>query len=116
MRLRLTTVVATIFVAFALLISVQSQAASNDGGKISTYVIAGSTVGSTKLAEGDYDVKVDGSNVTFSLNSTGKVVAQAPVQWKDESAKAQSSTLDYDGNKIVAIHFRGKTRFASISE
>lgn len=116
MRVRLMAAVTTAFVVLALLVSLQVGAASNDQGKISTYVVAGATLGSTKLTEGNYDVKADGSNVTFSFQTNGRVAAKAPIQWKDESSKAASSSLDYDGNKIVAIHFRGKTRFAAISE
>lgn len=114
MRLRLTAVLATTLAVFGLLASIQTGAASDDQGKLSTYISAGSAVGSTKLNAGDYDIKVDGSNATFSSN--GRVVAQAPVQWKDASAKAATSSLDYDSGKVVGIHFKGKTRFAEVSQ
>jgi hypothetical protein len=50
------------------------------------------------------------------LSMNGKVVAEAPVQWKDETAKAKYSAFVSEGNKITEIHFGGKTRFVTISE
>ncbi len=117
MRLRLTAVAATALVVFGLLISIQSHAATPaDQGKATlTVAVANATVGSTKLSMGDYDIKADGSNITFSW-SAGSVAAKVPIQWKDEPSKATSSSLDYDGTKIIAVHFKGKTRYAAISE
>jgi hypothetical protein len=47
----------------------------------------------------------------------GKVVAQAPVQWKGEMSKSKYSSIvtDGDANQVKEIHFNGKTRYVELS-
>ena len=72
------------------------------------------TFAGKELKPGDYAVSADETHVQLSMN--GKVVAEAPVQWKDETSKAKYSTFVSQGNKITEIHFGGKTRFVTIAE
>ena len=120
MRLRLTTVVSIMFVVLAFLAvsARQSRAAApaDEGKATLTVTVADATAGSAKLKEADYDIRADGSNATFSYSGGGGVAAKVPIQWKDEPSKATSSSLDYDGSKITAVHFKGKTRYAEISQ
>jgi hypothetical protein len=68
----------------------------------------------TQLKATSYQIAVDETKVTFSHD--GKVVAQAPVTWKDASGKAQYSSIVTDGNQIREIHFAGKTRYVEVSQ
>jgi hypothetical protein len=45
----------------------------------------------------------------------GKVVAEAPVTWKDETSKPRNSNVVTNDNTVTEIHFNGKMRFVSIS-
>jgi hypothetical protein len=74
------------------------------------------TLGGKQLKPGTYEVKADDAKLTILKD--GKAVAEAPVQWKDESGKSQYSAIvtDGDGKSIKEVHFNGKTRFAQISE
>jgi hypothetical protein len=73
------------------------------------------TIAGKQLKPGTYEVKADDSKVTLSLN--GKVVAEAPVQWKDEQSKAKYSAIvtDGDGNQVKEVHFNGKNRYVEIA-
>jgi hypothetical protein len=71
------------------------------------------TLGGTVLKAGSYSVRADSAKVTLSRG--GKVVAEAPVQWKDEAGKAEFSTIVTDNNQITEIHFSGKTKYVAIA-
>jgi hypothetical protein len=71
------------------------------------------TLDGKQLKPGSYDVKVDGSTVTFLHG--GKAVAEAPVQWKDESGKSRDSKIVADSGAVKEIHFIGKTRYVEIA-
>ena len=77
-------------------------------------LLAPATFAGKQLQPGDYAVSADDTHVTISMR--GKVVAEAPVQWKDETGKAKYSAFVSEGNKITEIHFGGKTRFVTIAE
>jgi hypothetical protein len=71
------------------------------------------TLGGTVLKAGSYSVRADSTKVT--LLRGGKVVAEAPVQWKDEAGKAEYSTIVTDNNQITEIHFSGKAKYVAIA-
>lgn len=73
-----------------------------------------SSLGGTSLKAGSYKVRVDDSKVTVEQN--GKMVAQAPVQWKDSPNKASYSSFVTDGRGVTEIHFSGKTQYVEITE
>jgi hypothetical protein len=113
---RLKLVLATLFVVFTLSVSARSRAAdAPDQGKADVYVAETSMLGSTKLDAGSYEVKADASNATFAPDN-GRVVAKVSIQWKDETGKSASSNVEVTDGKIVAIHFKGKSRYAAISQ
>jgi hypothetical protein len=72
------------------------------------------TLAGKQLKPGTYRVVVDASKATLSLD--GKVVAEAPVEWKDGEAKSPYSALVLDGQAISEIHFSGKAKYAAISQ
>jgi hypothetical protein len=108
----------TVLAALVLMVSLTAQIAPAKDTKVGVNttmtLLNPTTLAGKDLKPGDYAVTVDESHVKLSLN--GKVIAEAPVQWKDETAKAKYSTFVVEGNKITEIHFGGKTRFVSIAE
>jgi hypothetical protein len=101
---------------------IPAAARGNNGNKNKSTVSATmdllnpATLGGKQLKPGTYEVKADDNKLTVMKD--GKTVAEAPLQWKDESGKSQYSAIitDGDGKSIKEVHFIGKTRFASISE
>ncbi|HTS66483.1 MAG TPA: hypothetical protein VMH28_30875 [Candidatus Acidoferrales bacterium] len=74
---------------------------------------APTTVGSQKLAAGQYTVKVDGSNAVFTNQQSSKSVT-APVKIVDTGAKkfqytAVDSTKQGDSEKLNAIELAGSS-------
>jgi hypothetical protein len=108
----------TILAALVLLVSISAQTApakdTKAGVNTTMSLLNPTTLAGKDLKPGDYAVTVDETHVKLSLN--GKVVAEAPVQWKDETSKARFSAFVINENKITEIHFGGKTRFVTIAE
>jgi hypothetical protein len=75
---------------------------------LSTVTLAGK-----QLKPGTYRVVADDSKVTVTMN--GKVVAEAPVEWKDESAKPNNSNIVTNDDQVKEIHFGGKMRYIAIT-
>jgi hypothetical protein len=50
------------------------------------------------------------------LKQPGKVVAEAPVQWKDGDKKEFATHVVLDGNNIKEIRFAGRTRYIVIQQ
>jgi hypothetical protein len=108
----------TVFAALVLLVAIAATNApakdTKAGINTTMSLLNPATVAGKQLQPGDYAVSADETHVTISMK--GKVVAEAPVQWKDESGKAKYSAFVSEGNKITEIHFGGKTRFVTIAE
>jgi len=77
-------------------------------------IVNDATIAGKQLKAGTYDVKATETKVTLSRN--GKVVAEAPVQWKDGQSKATYSSIVADGGAVKEIHFNGKSRYAEIAD
>lgn len=77
-------------------------------------IVNDATIGGKQIKAGTYDVKANETKVTLSRN--GKIVAEAPVQWKDGDSKQTFSSIVTDGGAVKEIHFNGKTRYAEIAD
>jgi hypothetical protein len=66
----------------------------------------------TALKPGTYTISADGSKVTLSQD--GKIVAEAPIQWKDGQDKPRYSSVVNDSGHVTEIRFAGKTQYAVI--
>jgi hypothetical protein len=75
---------------------------------------ATSSLNGKTVPPGRYKVLANDNKVT--IKQGGKVIAEAPVQWKDEQAKAGYSTIVYDNHGIREIHFEGKTRYIVVAD
>jgi hypothetical protein len=80
--------------------------------KITVNVFKGHTLAGKMVKEGTYQVKMNDSTVAFIAD--GKVVAEAPGEWKDGSEKAASDFLRVERNAILEIHIGGQTRYFSV--
>jgi len=72
------------------------------------------TLGGTELKPGSYSVKAYSVKVTFSRG--GKMIAEAPVQWKDEADEAAYSAIVTESGQIREIHFLGKSKYVEIAQ
>ncbi|HUJ31542.1 MAG TPA: hypothetical protein VLY23_09700 [Candidatus Acidoferrum sp.] len=104
----------------ALALALPVAARNNNAGKTSkstasatVEILSDANLGGTQLKAGTYNVKADETKVTLSRN--GKVVAEAPVQWKEDAAKSQGSSMVVEAGTVKEIHFNGKTRYAELS-
>jgi len=111
----------TILAALALALSIAAHATPAKDAKSTVTpivktelrLVSPATLGGTELKAGEYSVTADDAHARFSKN--GKVVAEASIQWKDESAKPQTNAVVVDSNQIKEIHFGGKMKYVEIS-
>lgn len=106
-----------ILIALVLVMPLAARAAGDQTSKstkASMDVLTQTSLAGKQIKPGTYVVTADDSKVTLSMN--GKVVAEAPVQWKDETTKVKSSNFVSVGDQIKEIHFGGKMRYVEIAE
>jgi hypothetical protein len=110
---RVSTVVAALVLVLSIGLQTLSAKDSKMGTSTTVSVQNSMWLAGQEIKPGDYTVSANETQLTISRN--GKIVAQAPVQWKDETSKARSSTVVADGNKIKEVHFGGKTKYVEVS-
>ncbi|MGB7764337.1 MAG: hypothetical protein WBL33_04870, partial [Candidatus Acidiferrales bacterium] len=77
-----------------------------------TFDLVGSkSLNGTTLPPGEYKVVASDSQVSFLIK--GRIVAQAPIQWKDIELADTNAVVDQSGS-IQEIRFKGKGRSAVI--
>lgn len=112
-----TKCVLSILAALALALPLAARSSAGKGSKstarASMELVTDATVGGKQVKAGTYDVKAGES--TLTLMQRGKVVAEAPIEWKDEPSKSQNSTLVIESGAVKEIHFMGKNRYAELS-
>ncbi|MGH9774337.1 MAG: hypothetical protein ACRD50_05255 [Candidatus Acidiferrales bacterium] len=100
--------------ALALVIPAMAAPHPMKSGKAiakSTMILSRSfSVGGTELKAGTYDISADDAQVT--VRKDGKVLAQAPITWKDADQKTAQNSLVLDGDQVKEVRFAGKTRIA----
>jgi|SRR5579864_57941 hypothetical protein len=77
-------------------------------------LVKDAVIGGKPVKAGTYEVKANETKLTLSHD--GKVVAESPIEWKDEQAKSTYSAIVVDGGAVKEVHFSGKTRYVQISE
>jgi hypothetical protein len=97
------------------LVAARSNAAKNSktGASANIDLLKDASVGGKQLKAGSYNVKADGTTLTFERD--GKVVAQAPIEWKDEQGKATYSAVVVYDAIVTEVHFSGKSRYAALA-
>ena len=106
---------ASILVALLVALPLAARDNGKNGKATSTEVdiLSACTLAGKQLKPGTYHVTADDAKVTIEMN--GKVVAEAPVTWKDETAKPNNSNVVTESDQVKEIHFSGKMRYVSIS-
>ena len=80
----------------------------------SVAILSEMTLAGKQIKPGDYQVRADETKVT--IEREGKVIAEAPIQWKDETKKPSYSNIVSENGQIKEIHFGGKMRYVAVSE
>ena len=114
--------VLTILAALALALTIATHATPAKDAKSTVTpivktdlrLLSPATLGGTNLQAGEYSVTADDTHARFLKN--GKIIAEASVQWKDESAKSRTNAVVVDGNQIKEIHFGGKMKYVEITQ
>ena len=117
MSWRKANVVLPIFVALMLLMALTARATAANDSKVTSAqmdFLDAVSLGGTQISPGTYSVIVDDSKVT--VKQGGKMIAEAPIQWKDQARKAPYSNIVTVGDQVTEIHFGGKTRYAAITQ
>lgn len=112
-----TSWVLTMFAILALAMPIAARSNGKDSkSKANTTVelIKDAAIGGKQVKAGTYDVKA--SETKLTLSHDGKVVAESPIEWKDEQSKSTYSSVVVDGGAVKEVHFNGKTRYAQLSE
>jgi hypothetical protein len=115
MSRRNVTSLLPIFVAIVLASALGARTASANNSKATNTtmdILSQVSLNGQQLKPGSYSVSVDDSKVTVARN--GKVVAEAPVQWKDEASKSKYTNIVATGDQVKEIHFSGKMRYVEI--
>ena len=102
--------------AVALMLAVAIPAvASPKGAKMSNTlakgqfaVAGGEIINGTALTPGEYKVVANDSTVSFFRDN--KLIAQAPIQWKDGTQRIEQNAIVTDGGKIQEVRFKGQNR------
>jgi hypothetical protein len=97
----------------AMSVSVWAKNDSGDTITANVKLTATTTVGTTKLAPGNYKVIADGSKAKFQQGS--KVVAEVPCTLKDFTGKINETTFVIDYDQLTEIQVSGKTKAIEFS-
>lgn len=117
MEYRRMNFVMTILAALALAMPIAARADDSKTVKPVSRVAVdlhnAATLAGKDLKPGTYQVSADESKMTISRD--GKVVAEAPIEWKDGQSKASYTSVVVNSNQIAEIHFGGKAKYISVA-
>lgn len=99
--------------AIAMPLAALSSAAKSKTTRATVDVLSEANLAGTQVKAGTYDVVANESMLKLTRN--GKVVAQAPIEWKDEQSKQERSSIVAASGHIIEVHFGGKTRYAEVT-
>ncbi len=71
-----------------------------------------STIGSTQLQPGEYQLKAEEGANQVTILHHGKVVAEVPCHWVQLQSKANQSQVLFTSNQITEVDFGGDTQAA----
>jgi hypothetical protein len=107
--------VVRILVVVALAMPLAARAFANGSKSTSTTmdILNAVSLNGKQLKPGTYTVTVDDAKVTVIQH--GKVMAEAPVEWKEETTKPSSSNIVTNNDEVTEIHFGGKMRYVQVT-
>ncbi|MGA8143948.1 MAG: hypothetical protein WB987_08685 [Candidatus Acidiferrales bacterium] len=109
--------VMTILAALALAMPIAARADDTKTikpvSRVAVDLHSPATLAGKDLKPGTYQVSADESKMTISRD--GKVIAEAPIEWKDGQSKASYTAVVTDSNQITEVHFGGKAKYISVT-
>lgn len=105
--------VVRILVVLALAMAARGVSANGSKTSATIDVLSAASLNGKQLKPGTYTVTADDTKVTVAQN--GKVMAEAPVEWKEESKKPSNSNIVTNNAEVTEIHFAGKMRYVTIA-
>jgi hypothetical protein len=108
-----TAVLAILAVAMPLAARSNAPKNSKATATASVNLLSDATIGGKQVKAGTYEAKANES--TLILSRDGRVVAEAPIEWKDESSKQKYSAIVTDSGTVKEVHFSGKARYAQVA-
>ncbi|HKV28979.1 MAG TPA: hypothetical protein VJN90_11980 [Candidatus Acidoferrales bacterium] len=102
------TVVLMLAVAIPALASPKGAKISKAMARGHFTVVGGETLNGTTLVAGEYNVIASDSSVSFFRGD--KLIAQAPIQWKDGAQKVAQNAIVTETGKIQEVRFKGQNR------
>jgi len=75
--------------------------------KQSAVFTSNTSIGSTQLKPGSYDLSADDTKMELNISQNGKIIATVQGQWVKIPQKPRNSELDVDNDKITQVRFRG---------
>lgn len=70
------------------------------------------TIGTTQLQPGDYQLRVQEGGNQVSVVRQGKVIAEVPCHWVQLQSKPNQSQVLFTSNQITEVDFGGDTQAA----
>jgi hypothetical protein len=115
MSRRGVNLVVRMLVVLTLAMPLAARRVRADGSKTSATmdVLTAVSLNGKHLKPGTYTVTAEGSKVTIAQN--GKVLAEASVEWKEESSKPSNSNIVTNNDEVTEIHFGGKMQYVAIT-
>lgn len=116
-RCRLFRLLAMLAIVAILLLALARSANTESVGsavKSSLHFFHAVTLSGKEVQPGTYSLVANSAKVM--LKQSGKLVADAPVQWKDGGRKEFATHVVLDGNNIKEIRFAGRTRYIVIQQ
>jgi hypothetical protein len=116
MSRRGVNLVVRILVVVALAMPLAARAFGANGSKSTSAtmdILSSVSLNGKQLKPGTYTVTADDTKVTIAQN--GKVLAEAPVEWKDETSKPANSNIVTNNSAVTEIHFSGKMRYVQVT-
>lgn len=108
MSRRLSLSLLAIMTAAVMSVSVWAKNDAADSLTANVKLTSTTTVGSAKLAPGNYKVVVDGGKAKFEQGS--KVVAEVSCTVKDFNGKINETTFVVDKDQLTEIQVAGKSK------
>jgi hypothetical protein len=102
-----------VVVLFAMPVAARDAAKNGKATTADVDIFDKVSIAGKQLKPGMYHISADDTTVTLSLD--GKVVAQAPVEWKDETSKPRQCQILSRDSQVKEIHFGGKMRYIAIT-
>jgi hypothetical protein len=122
LRQKVDRVLTIVFTALTFVLSIATRATPAKDAKSTVTPVAKTdlrlvrpaTLGGTNLQAGQYSMTADGTHARFLKGE--KIIAEAPIRWKDESAKRPITAIFIEGNQIKEIHFGGEMQYVEITQ